>query len=100
MHEVHDRQEASLSELLQRLSPYDLILVEGFKAERHSKMEVFRQAVGKVPRHPGDPHIVAIASDQAFPEAHVPVVNLDDIEAVADIVSLRAEPLDNVLTRL
>ena len=100
MHEVGDGAEATLPELLRRVSPCDLILVEGFKSERHPKLEVFRQAVGKPPLHPQDPRIIAVASDQAFPEAGVPVIDLDDIAAVADIIQARAAPLIAVLAAL
>ena len=101
MHEVGDGAEATLPELLRRVSPCDLILVEGFKSERHPKMEVFRQAAGKTPLHPDDPHIVAIASDQDFPGAHVPVVDLNNIAAVADMICERAAaPLTTVLAAL
>ena len=86
MHEIGGGAEATLTELLRQLSPCDLVLVEGFKANRHPKLEIFRRAVGKGPLHPNDPHIVAIASDQPFPRAGVPVVNLDDIAAIADLV--------------
>src|SRR5882762_11078481 len=47
MHEVGDEAEATLAELLKRLSPCDLVLIEGFKTERHPKMEVFRRAADK-----------------------------------------------------
>jgi molybdopterin-guanine dinucleotide biosynthesis protein B len=100
MHEVGSKPEATLPELLRKLSPCDLVLVEGFKTERHPKLEVFRAAVGKSPLHPADERIVAIASDQAFPGACIPVVNLDDIAAVADVVMARAEPLEAVLAML
>ncbi|MGH8208606.1 MAG: molybdopterin-guanine dinucleotide biosynthesis protein B, partial [Steroidobacteraceae bacterium] len=86
MHEVGKGAEATLPELLRRLSPCDLVLVEGFKTERHPKLEVFRQAVGKAPLHPEDNRIVAIASDQDFPGAGIPVVDLNNIAAVADLV--------------
>ena len=69
------------------------MLVEGFKRETHPKLEVFRAAVGKPLLHPDDPNIVAIASDGAV-AARVPVVSLDDIEAVADILVAKAAPLD------
>jgi molybdopterin-guanine dinucleotide biosynthesis protein MobB len=46
MHEVGEGAEATLAELLSRLSPCNLILIEGFKSERHPKMEVFRPSVG------------------------------------------------------
>src|ERR1700752_3461589 len=54
MHEVGDGAEATLPELLLKLSPCDLVLVEGFKSERHPKLEVFRESVGKSPLHPDD----------------------------------------------
>jgi molybdopterin-guanine dinucleotide biosynthesis adapter protein len=62
MHEVGDGAEATLAQLLARLSPCNLVLVEGFKTEQHPKIEVFRRAVGKTPLHPEDKRIVAIAS--------------------------------------
>ena len=100
MHEVGDGVEATLPQLLKRLSPCDLVLVEGFKTERHSKLEVFRAAVGKTPLHPEDRRIVAIASDQQFPGAGVPVGDIKDIAAVGDVVLERAEPLEKVLAVL
>lgn len=100
MHEVGDGREATLPELLSRLSPCDLVLVEGFKTGRHPKMEVFRAAVGKSPLHPQDPEIVAIASDQKFPGAGIPVVDINDIDAVGAMVLARAEPLEKVLAVL
>jgi molybdopterin-guanine dinucleotide biosynthesis protein B len=97
MHELGDEQEATLGQLLRRVSPCNLILVEGFKSERHPKVEVFRQVVGKPPLHPQDRRIVAIASDQPFPHAGVPVVDVNDVDAVAAVVLARAEPLEAVL---
>jgi molybdopterin-guanine dinucleotide biosynthesis adapter protein len=100
MHEVGDGAEATLAELLAKLSPCDLILVEGFKTERHPKLEVFREATAHPPLHPIDLRIVAIASDRPFPDAGIPVVDLNDIAAVADLVLDRAEPLTAVLDAL
>lgn len=100
MHEVADGAEATLPELLAKVSPCDLILVEGFKSERHPKLEVFREAAGNTPLHPDDRRIVAIASDRAFPDAGISVVDLNDIPAVADLVLARAEPLAEVLEAL
>jgi molybdopterin-guanine dinucleotide biosynthesis adapter protein len=100
MHEVGSGTEATLPELLRRLSPCDLVLVEGFKTERHPKLEVFRAEVGKTPLHPEDPRIVAIASDQQFPGSGLPVVHISDIAAVADTVLAHAEPLEKVLAVL
>ena len=100
MHEIGEGPEATLPELLGRLSPCDLVLVEGFKSERHPKLEVYRAALGKSPLHPVDPHILAVASDQALPGLSVPVVDLNDITAVADLVSVIAQPLDAVVAEL
>jgi molybdopterin-guanine dinucleotide biosynthesis protein B len=100
MHEVGDGPEATLAQLLARLSPCDLVLVEGFKTGQHPKMEVFRRAVGKTPLHPEDPHIIAIASDEDFPGTGIPRVDINDIEAVAALVLARAEPLEKVIAVL
>jgi molybdopterin-guanine dinucleotide biosynthesis protein B len=100
MHEIGTDAEATLPELLRRLSPCDLVLVEGFKTERHPKLEVFRSAVGKAPLHPQDSRIVAIASDHEFPDAGVPIVDINDIPAVGDMVYARAQPLPDVLATL
>ncbi|CAO4173680.1 molybdopterin-guanine dinucleotide biosynthesis protein B [Methylorubrum extorquens] len=98
--EVGEGAEATLPELLRRLSPTGLALVEGFKREAHPKLEVFRAANGRPPLHGDDPRIVGIASDVPFPQAAVPVVGLDDVEAIADLVTARAEALETVLARL
>jgi len=100
MHEVGDGKEASLGELLQRLSPCDLVLVEGFKTDRHPKLEVFRMETQKPPLYREDARIVAVASDRELPDATVPVVDLNNVEAVADLVCAKAEKLDSVLAAL
>jgi molybdopterin-guanine dinucleotide biosynthesis adapter protein len=63
-------------------------------------MEVFRHANGKAPLHPCDGCIVAIASDQPFPEADIPVVDLNNIPAVADMVQRRSVSLEATLAAL
>ena len=98
--EVEEGGEATLPDLLRRLTPSGLALVEGFKHEAHSKLEVFRAANGRPPLHGQDPHIVGIASDVPFPQSGLPVVGLDDIEAIAALVLERAEALEPVLARL
>ncbi len=99
MHELGEEPEQTLAQLLRRLSPCDLILVEGFKGDMHPKLEVYRAVVGKPPLHPQDRRIVAVASDQPV-EAAVPFVDLDDVVAVAALVYSMAEPLDAVLATL
>ncbi len=100
VHEIGHAPEPVLSDLLRLLSPCDLVLVEGFKTEGHSKLEVHRAEVGKPPLHPRDPHIVAIASHVRFPDSGLPWADLNDIAAIADLVLKHAEPLDAVLARL
>ena len=99
MHELRGEPELSLGALLEKLAPVDLVLVEGFKREAHPKLEVFRASVGKPPLHPDNPNIVAVASDGPV-AARVPVVSLDDVEGVADILVAKAVPRDTVLARV
>jgi molybdopterin-guanine dinucleotide biosynthesis protein B len=93
VHELRGSPEPTLPSLLAKLAPADLVIVEGFKHGAHPKLEVYRAAVGKPPLHPSDPHIVAVASDAPVPEARVPVVGLDDVDAVADVMLARAVPV-------
>jgi molybdopterin-guanine dinucleotide biosynthesis protein B len=90
MHELRGAPELSLPELLAKLSPVDLVIIEGYKREPHPKLEIFRAAVGKPLIHPDDPHVVAIASDSALPHARVPRVDIDDVEAIIDILLTHA----------
>ena len=76
------------------MSPVDLVLVEGYKRDAFPKLEIHRAANGKPLIHPQDPHIIAIASDVALPPATVPVVDLDDVEAIADLLLKHAVPVD------
>src|SRR5258705_123940 len=99
MHELRGKREWPLDALLEKLSQVDLVLVEGFKTQAHPKLEVFRAVVGKPLLHPEDHNIVAIASDQPL-AASVPVVSLDDVEAVADILAEKAAQLDTGIARV
>lgn len=87
MRELRGIEEPPLAEHLQRLSPADLTLVEGYKWEPLPKLEVYRPEVGKPPVYPDDPHIVAVASSAPAPDAlapHVAWLNLDDPDGVLD----------------
>ncbi|MDQ4136181.1 MAG: molybdopterin-guanine dinucleotide biosynthesis protein B [Pseudomonadota bacterium] len=100
VHELRGEPEPPLAALLGRLSPVDLVMIEGFKAERHPKIEVHRAANG-MPFLFGDvPNVRAIAADCAVPDAPVPVVRLDDIPAIADHVFRLALPLAEVVPEL
>jgi molybdopterin-guanine dinucleotide biosynthesis protein B len=97
VHELRGADEPSLGMLLKKLSPVDLVLVEGFKRETHPKLEVYRASVGKPLLSPDDAHVVAIASDAPVPQARVPVVSLDDVETIIDILLAQAVPLAAVI---
>ena len=87
MHEHQGSAEPTAAALAARMTPVDLVLVEGFKREPHPKLEVHRIANGKPLLHPDDPHIVAVASDQPLPGVDLPVLPLDDVEAIADFIA-------------
>jgi molybdopterin-guanine dinucleotide biosynthesis protein MobB len=85
MHELRGAEEPALADLLARLSPVDLVLVEGYKREGHPKIETHRAAAGHPLIAPGDPTIRALASDSA-PKTALPVFALDDTRAIADFI--------------
>ena len=85
MHERRGAAELSLEALLQKLSPVDLVLVEGYKRDRHPKVEAFRAATGQPLIAPNDPTIRAVAADCAL-ELDRPVFDLDDTRAIADFI--------------
>ena len=93
MHELRGAAEPSLPELLAKLAPADIVLIEGFKRSAIPKLEVYRAANGKPPLHPEDPSIIAVAADIAFPDAGRPVLPLDDADAITDFVRAHAAPL-------
>ena len=97
VHELRGDAEPPLAVLVEKLSPVDLVLVEGYKRASHPKLEVYRACVGKPLLQHDDAAIVAIASDEPLPAARVPVVDLDDIEAIADILIRHAVPIDAIL---
>jgi molybdopterin-guanine dinucleotide biosynthesis adapter protein len=87
VHELSGRAEPSLGEILARLSPCDIVLVEGYKRGPHQKIETRRLgAKDTAPLAPGDPNIVAVAADHAIQDQRLPVFALDDIGRIADFV--------------
>ena len=93
LHELREQPEWDLAALVGKMSPVDLVLVEGFKRDAFPKLEIHRAANGKPLLHPQDPHIVAVAADTALPAAKVPVVDLNDVETIADFLIRHAVPL-------
>ncbi len=85
MHELRDEDEPSLSELLQKLAPVDLVLVEGYKRDTHPKVEAHRSVTGNPLIAPDDPTVRAVASDTPL-ELDRPVFDLDDTKAIADFI--------------
>jgi molybdopterin-guanine dinucleotide biosynthesis adapter protein len=96
MHELRDSREPELAELLDRLSPVDLVLIEGFKRDPHPKLEIFRVANGKAPLHPDDPRVIALATDMGFPDFPGVVFGLDDIDAIAAFIRDHAVAVQDV----
>lgn len=90
MHELRDATEPSLTDLMARLSPCDIVLIEGFKREPVPRIEVHREAAGVPLLYPHDPHIVAIASDVPL-QAPLPVFALDDPGGLAEFMLARPD---------
>jgi molybdopterin-guanine dinucleotide biosynthesis protein A len=89
MHEPADGTEPPLAAHLARLSPVDLVLVEGYKSAPHPKIETHRPEAGQPLIAPADPMIRAVASTAAHPGLSLPVFHLDDTAAIAAFI--RAE---------
>ena len=98
VHELRGATEPTLHDLLARMSPVDLVVVEGYKAAPIPKLEVYRAVVGKPLLHPDDNCIVAVASDVPLPSVELPVISLDDIETIANVVTVESAPLAEVLS--
>jgi len=96
VHELRGEAEPPLAELLAKLSSTDLVIVEGYKRHAHPKLEIYRAAVGKPLIYPQDNCVVAIASDVSLPGAQLPVLMLDDIERIADVLQAEARPRDQI----
>ena len=82
----HQSTEPVLPHLLDMLLPCDLVLIEGFKREAGPKLEIFREKVGKPHLYTEDSQIIAVASDSLLPDCPLPVLDLNDIAAIADFV--------------
>ena len=85
MHELRGEDEPILSALLEKLTPVDLVLVEGYKRDSHPKVEAHRAETGNPLIAPDDPTVRAVASDTAL-DLDRPVFDLDDTKAIADFI--------------
>ena len=96
IHELNGEPEPPLADILAKLSPVDLVIIEGFKRHAHPKLEIYRADVGKPLIYPEDDCIVAIASDAPLPQVQLPVLMLDDVEAIASVLQAEALPRDQI----
>jgi len=89
MHELRGAPEPSFEEIVARIAPCDLILIEGYKREPIPKIEARRsEAANRQPLAPQDPHIIAIAADHTVEDAGaLAVFDLDDTPAIADFIA-------------
>ena len=87
MHELRGAPEPAFEEILARLAPCDLVLIEGYKREPIPKIEARRLEANREPLAPSDPHICAIAADHAVMDTFLPVFDLDDTGAIADFIA-------------
>lgn len=87
MHELRDEDEPSLELLLTKLSPVDLVLIEGYKRDKHPKIEAHRGEVGAPLIALEDQTIKAIASDCKALADGRPTFDLNDTSAIADFIS-------------
>lgn len=87
MHELRGAPEPSFEDILARLAPCDLVLIEGYKREPIPKIEARRlESANRIPLAPEDPHIAAIAADHPVMDTTLPVFDLDDTATIADFV--------------
>jgi molybdopterin-guanine dinucleotide biosynthesis protein B len=96
MHELRGASEPRIPELLAKMSPVDLVFVEGFKRDPHRKIEVHRAANAKPLLFPDDADIVGVATDTAV-ETRLPTAHLDDIPAVAAMMQEAAISVEDVI---
>ena len=82
MHEMRGEPEHALEQQIERMAPVDLLLVEGWKSQPMPKLEVYREANRKPLLHPGDGHIIAIASDVPV-QTKLPRFRIGDYEGIA-----------------
>lgn len=86
MHELRDQDEPAFEFLLEKLEPVDLVLIEGYKKETHSKIECYRAEVCDEMRARSDDTICAVATDCDVGQLELPLLDLNDTNAIADFI--------------
>lgn len=89
MHELRNEEEPTLDEQLEKLSPCDLVIVEGFKRADIPKIEIWREANGKPMLYHQDPNIIAVACDNEIECRGLPVLPLNDPASIAKFILKR-----------
>ena len=100
LHELREETEPGLPELVTKLSPVDLVILEGWRNGSHPKIEVWRKANGKPHLYLEDSAVKALVSDAGKPPADLPsglqFIDLSDIEAIADAMLDASMPLSSL----
>jgi molybdopterin-guanine dinucleotide biosynthesis protein B len=86
IHESREDAEPSLQDILSKLEPCDLVIVEGYKRDTHDKIEVRNLTLQNPELAGDDPTIVAIAANGAVDNAPVPLFDRDDVSALASFI--------------
>jgi molybdopterin-guanine dinucleotide biosynthesis protein B len=85
--ELAGTPEPALADIIGRLDPCDLVIVEGYKGAAIPKIETRRRAAAReTPLAETDPNVIAIAADHAVDGQGLPVLALDDAAGIADFV--------------
>jgi molybdopterin-guanine dinucleotide biosynthesis adapter protein len=95
MHEIGDAPEPPLEDLVRRMAPVDFVLIEGFHTHGHPMIEVYRPSEGHALLWNEGSNIVAVASDEPLPAVTVPVLDLNDAQAIATLALAKAETYDH-----
>jgi molybdopterin-guanine dinucleotide biosynthesis protein B len=86
MHESREEPEPSIEALIERMTPVDLLLIEGFKTHHHPKLEIHRESEGRHLLCPDDPEIVAVASDRPMAGLKIPQLDLNNPRTIVEFI--------------
>ena len=92
LHEIQEREGAGLEAILARMTPVDLVLVEGFRESDFPKLEVYRPSLGKTPYYKADAGIVAVATDEPASIQDRSVFSLTELPAIVHFILSEAAP--------
>ena len=86
IHESRYDEPAMLEEMLARMSPCDVVIVEGYKGGYHPKIEVRNLDLDHAALAGSEPGIVAIAASSPMRHPQLPVFGRDDYAGLADFI--------------